>query len=183
MKDLEHARRYLKFDNLCLIEDNLAFNGAGYFLHIVFFESMVPPDSMKPSMHLKEILGRFFGSFEGFKKHFSAAATQVQASGWAIMGYQPMSDQLVILQGEKHQNLTQWNVIPLLALDVWEHAYYLKYKNRRADYVEAWWDIVNWNKLESRIKHYMPQLSVTHSPNPSDTASKSKRSSRLARNV
>lgn len=133
-------------------QDQLAFNGGGYMLHLVFFPAMGPYGTSTPSDHLTKLLARHFGSFENFKAHFEAATTKVQGSGWGMLAYQPVGDQLIILQIEKQQNHTQWGVIPILPLDVWEHSYYLKYQNRRADYVKAFWNVVNWEYVESRIE-------------------------------
>jgi Fe-Mn family superoxide dismutase len=101
---------------------------------------------------LAEQIKKDFGSFEAFKKHYSAAAVAVEGSGWAVLAWQPQGKQLVVLQSEKHQQLTQWGVVPLLVLDVWEHAYYLKYQNKRAAYVEAWWNVVNWADVAARFE-------------------------------
>ncbi|UUZ86501.1 Fe-Mn family superoxide dismutase [Paenibacillus sp. P26] len=95
-------------------------------------------------------LKRSFGSFDAFQKHFSAAANKVEGGGWALLVWSPRSHRVDILQAEKHQNLSQWDVIPLLVLDVWEHAYYLKHKNDRAAYIAAWWNTVNWDHVNER---------------------------------
>lgn len=134
---------------------DLSFNGSGHFLHVLFWLNMTPGGS-KPAGAIGETIERDFGSFDAFTKQFIAAATQVEASGWAILCFEPHSGRLIIMQSEKHQNLTAWGVTPLLALDVWEHAYYLKYQNRRADYVAAFMNVVNWdfvNKLYSVAAH------------------------------
>ena len=123
-----------------------AFHGSGHFLHVVFWENMGPGKGGAPKGALADMLARDFGSYEAFQKHFAAAAGAVEGSGWAILGYRPMDGKLTILQSEKHQQLTQWGIVPLLALDVWEHAYYLKYQNKRGDYVKAWWNVVNWKE-------------------------------------
>ena len=81
-----------------------------------------------------------------------AATNAVEGSGWGILAYQPIFDKLVILQAEKHQDLTQWSAIPLLVIDVWEHAYYLKYQNKRADFVKALFNIINWKNVAGRYK-------------------------------
>jgi superoxide dismutase, Fe-Mn family len=114
-------------------ERELAFHGSGHFLHSVFWPNMAPNAGGAPGGELSEALKSHFGSFEAFKNHFQAAAAAVEGGGWAILAYQTLNDQLVILGVEKHQNLTQFGAIPLLALDVWEHAYYLKYQNRRPE--------------------------------------------------
>jgi Fe-Mn family superoxide dismutase len=108
---------------------------------------MGPGKGGQPSGALADAINRDFGSFEKFQAHFSAAAKAVEGSGWAILAVQFGSGRLVVHQALNHQNLTQWAVAPLLPLDVWEHAYYLKYQNRRADYVQAFWNVVNWDHV------------------------------------
>ncbi|MDH7479422.1 MAG: Fe-Mn family superoxide dismutase, partial [Syntrophomonadaceae bacterium] len=93
----------------------------------------------------------YFGSFEAFREQFTRAAVRVEASGWTVLTWQPTWQRLEILQVEKHQNLTQWSGIPILVLDLWEHAYYLDYQNRREDYVRDWWSLVNWPEVERRL--------------------------------
>ncbi len=132
-------------------ENQLAFNGSGYFLHNVFFQNLAPAGSTKPATDLQFALAKDFASFESFQAQFTAAATAVEASGWAILAWQPFGQKAVILQAEKHQNLAQQSAIPVLALDVWEHAYYLKYQNKRADYIKAWWNVVNWDNVALRL--------------------------------
>jgi superoxide dismutase, Fe-Mn family len=84
--------------------------------------------------------------------HFSQAAKKVEGVGWAILVWSPRSRKLEVLQAERHQLLTQWDTIPLLVLDVWEHAYYLQYKNERDPYVDNWWKIVYWPNVEKRFE-------------------------------
>ncbi len=131
-----------------------AFHGSGHFMHALFWPNMAPAGKGgggEPTGELAAQIKKDFGSFEAFKKHYSAAAVAVEGSGWAVLAWQPQGKQLVILQSEKHQQLTQWGVVPLLVLDVWEHAYYLKYQNKRAAYVEAWWNVVNWADVAARL--------------------------------
>jgi Fe-Mn family superoxide dismutase len=113
---------------------------------------MTPQSSGNPSGDLLKQIEQDFGSFEAFQKQFSAAAGAVEGSGWAVLGWQPQLGQLLITQVEKHQDLTVWGIVPLLILDVWEHAYYLKYQNRRAEWIKAWWNIVNWEVVEKRFE-------------------------------
>ena len=130
-----------------------AFHGAGHFLHAIFWKNMAPANrggGGEPGKALAGALTQSFGSVQKFRDHFSAASSKVEASGWGILAYEPHADALVVLQSEKHQNLTQWGVTPLLVIDVWEHAYYLKYQNRRGDYVKAFWDVVNWSDVQTR---------------------------------
>ena len=131
-----------------------AFHGSGHFMHAMFWPNMAPAGKGgggEPTGALAEQIKKDFGSFDAFKKHYSAAAVAVEGSGWAVLAWQPQGNQLIILQSEKHQQLTQWGVIPLLVCDVWEHAYYLKYQNKRAAYVEAWWSVVNWADVAARL--------------------------------
>ena len=131
-----------------------AFHGSGHFMHALFWPNMAPAGKGgggEPTGALAEQIKKDFGSFDAFKKHYSAAAVAVEGSGWAVLAWQPQGKQLVILQSEKHQQLTQWGAVPLLVLDVWEHAYYLKYQNKRAAYVEAWWNVVNWEDVAARF--------------------------------
>ncbi len=131
-----------------------AFNGGGHFLHSMFWKVMAPPGDGgggEPSGELRKQLERDFGSVEAFKKQFGAAATQVEGSGWGLLHYRPEDDRLIVLQAENQHKLTAWNAFPVLGIDVWEHAYYLQYQNRRADYVQAWWNVVNWEQVADNI--------------------------------
>jgi len=131
-----------------------AFNGGGHFLHSMFWKVMAPPGAGgggEPSGGLRKMIERDFGSFETFKKEFSAAAVQVEGSGWGLLHYRPQDDRLIVLQAENQHKLTAWGALPVLGIDVWEHAYYLKYQNRRSDYVDAWWNVVNWEQVAANI--------------------------------
>ena len=133
-------------------EREAAFHGAGHLLHTIFWTNMGPDGGGEPGGELSDAMNGDFGDFNKFKSHFSAAANQVEGSGWGILAYRPFDGKLVILQAEKHQNLTQWGVIPLLVVDVWEHAYYLKYQNKRPDYTAAFFNVINWSDVEDRFK-------------------------------
>jgi Fe-Mn family superoxide dismutase len=106
----------------------------------------------EPKGQLSEKIKEDFGSFDSFKKQFSAAAASVEGSGWAILHLRKSDHRLIILQAENQHKLSAWDTIPLLNIDVWEHAYYLTYQNKRADYIQAWWNIVNWNFVEELFK-------------------------------
>ncbi len=149
-KKLEEARRTGNFDLVKHWERELAFNGAGHYLHTIFWDSMSPKGGGKPSGALLQDIERSFGSYDAFKKQFSEAAGKVEGGGWAILVWSPRSRRLEILTAEKHQNLSQWDVVPLLPLDVWEHAYYLKHQNERPAYVKDWWNVVNWPYVAQR---------------------------------
>jgi superoxide dismutase, Fe-Mn family len=125
----------------------LAFHGSGHLLHTLFWRCMTPPDRRvtdEPVGRMASDIERDFGSLEKFKEHYMAAAEHVEGNGWAILCYEPASNRMTIMQAENHQNLTMWGVVPLLPIDVWEHAYYLRYQNRRREYVENFMQVVDW---------------------------------------
>jgi len=150
-EELARARESGDFATIQHWERQLAFHGSGEGLHTLFWESMSPHGGGEPKDGLMDQINRDFGSYESFKKQFSAAAAQVEGSGWALLGFMPVFDKLYILQVENHQKLTLWGIRPLLVLDVWEHAYYLKFQNRRADWIESWWNIVNWENVSKLL--------------------------------
>ncbi|GAB2547459.1 Fe-Mn family superoxide dismutase [Gracilibacillus alcaliphilus] len=150
-KEMQKARATNNFELIKHWEREAAFNGAGHYLHTIFWNIMSPQGGGQPSGDLLREINQSFGSFAQFKKHFSEAANAVEGGGWAILVWSPRARRLEILQAEKHQNLSQWDVVPLLVLDVWEHAYYLRYKNERKKYIDNWWNIVNWPEVEKRF--------------------------------
>ncbi|KEJ01481.1 superoxide dismutase [Clostridium botulinum A2B7 92] len=147
---LQEARESGDFTLIKHWEKEIAFHGSGHILHTLFWENMTPNGNLNPEGSAIERIKQDFGDYEKFKKQFTEAAIAVEGSGWTILAWNPMFQKLVILQAEKHQNLTQWGVVPLLILDLWEHAYYLKYQNRRAEFINAWWNIVNWDIVNTR---------------------------------
>ncbi|MDP4095628.1 superoxide dismutase [Paenibacillus sp. P96] len=150
-KKLEEARKTNDFALVKHWERELAFHGAGHYLHTLFWNTMSPQGGGTPVGALADQIQQDFGSFDAFKQQFSEAAEKVEGSGWAILVWSPRAGHLEILQAEKHQNLSQWDVIPLLPLDVWEHAYYLKHQNERRKYIDDWWNVVNWPAVDKRF--------------------------------
>lgn len=148
--EMQKARKSNNFDLIKHWEREAAFNGAGHYLHTIFWNVMSPNGGGQPTGRLMREINQSFGSFDQFKKHFTEAANKVEGGGWTILVWSPRSRRLEILQAEKHQNLSQWDIVPLLVLDVWEHAYYLKYKNEKKKYVDNWWNVVNWPEVEAR---------------------------------
>lgn len=121
-------------------------------MHGLFFENMGPAIPTSPSVSLMEQINKDFGSFEKFKAQFTEAAKVVEASGWCLLVWVPSFKRLEILQCEKHQNLTLWGCKPLFIIDMWEHSYFLQYKANRAEYINAFWNIVNWNVVNKRFE-------------------------------
>ena len=130
----------------------LAFHGSGHVLHTLYWANMSPNGGGKPKGELLAAMGRSFGGFDRFAAQFAAATKAVEGSGWGVMAFEPYRGYLVVLQAEKHQDLTIWGVHPLLVCDVWEHAYYLKYQNRRAEYVKNFLNLIHWPEVERRYK-------------------------------
>jgi len=129
-------------------------NGGGHYNHSLFWEIMRPNSEGEPEGKLKEEIEKNFGSFEEFKKLFSETAIKHFGSGWAWLVI--TSDKKLKVYSLLNQDNPLMNGnIPIMGLDVWEHAYYLKYQNRRAEYVEAWWHVVNWNKIEENLLKYL----------------------------
>jgi len=135
------------------LTDKLAFNLSGHLLHGVFWGNMARNGGGEPpaGSEIVRLIKRDFGSFAAFAGHFQAAAQQVQGSGWGILAFEPTAQRLVVLQAEKHQNTGVWGTVPLLVLDVWEHAYYLRYQNERSSYVKAFMNVINWHNVDERL--------------------------------
>jgi Fe-Mn family superoxide dismutase len=140
----------------------LAFDGSGHFLHTVFWHCMKPEGGGRPGGAIGAHIARDFGSFEQFSAHFQAAAASAEGSGWGLLVYEPIANKLLVMQAEKHQNLTAWGVVPLVVIDVWEHAYYLKYQNRRKDYVRAFMNVINWEFADAKLTGTMQALRGAH---------------------
>jgi Fe-Mn family superoxide dismutase len=148
---LAEARAKSDFSLVKHWERELAFHGSGALLHKFFWENMKPNGGGPATGDIAAQIKEDFGDYESFKKQFTAAAVAVEGSGWAILTWNNNFNKLEILTAEKHQNLTQWGSVPLLIVDVWEHAYYLKYQNKRAAWVEAWWNLVNWEDVNGKF--------------------------------
>lgn len=149
---LRAAQKAGDFSAIRALCDALAFNYSGHLLHSLFWTNMKPDGGSVPSADLAAQIRQDFGSYDVFKAQFLAATNSVQGSGWGILAWEPLGGQLVILQAEKHQNLAMWGATPLLVLDVWEHAYYLQYQNRRTDFTAGFFQhAVNWDDVAARF--------------------------------
>lgn len=149
---LAQARKKGDFPAISYWENQLAFNGSGHILHSIYWDIMnAPGKGGAPGRYTSHYINQYFSGFGSFQQQFSAAAAKVEGSGWCVLGCSPSFFRLEILQAEKHQNLTQWGIIPVLVCDLWEHAYYLQYQNNRDRYVGAWWQLVNWTAVEKRL--------------------------------
>ncbi|WOQ17773.1 superoxide dismutase [Raineyella sp. W15-4] len=150
LEQLAEARDKGNFGVINKLEKDLAFNLGGHFNHSVFWTNLTPGGS-EPTGGIKTALDTKFGGLESFQKEFSAVALGIQGSGWAVLGYDAFSQDLRVYQVFDHQGNLPVGQAPLLVLDLWEHAFYLQYKNVKADYVKAFWDIVNWDDVNERL--------------------------------
>ena len=132
------------------LSKDLAFNLGGHTNHSLFWENLGPNGGGKPTGALAAAIDADFGSFEEFQKHFAAAALGLQGSGWAVLAYDKIGERLVIEQMTDQQGNLSIDLVPLLLLDMWEHAFYLQYKHVKADYVAAVWNVFNWDEVAAR---------------------------------
>lgn len=127
------------------------FNGGGFENHSLFWPSMSPKGGGEPGGRVADAISSAFGGFAAFKEKFSASTATIQGSGWGWLAYSPSSSAVEYVAMPNQDSPRTRGLIPLLGLDVWEHAYYLRYQNKRPDYVAAWWNVVNWDEVEARL--------------------------------
>jgi Fe-Mn family superoxide dismutase len=150
LQKLEAARKANDYSSIQSLSGQLTFQGSGHVLHTLFWHSMSPDKPQMPGS-LAEAMSESFGSVQNAQSQFAAATKAVEGSGWGVLAYEPIADKLLILQCEKHQNLTIWNAVPLLVCDIWEHAYYLQYQNNRATWVDNFMRLANWPFAAARL--------------------------------
>jgi len=151
LQKLAEARDSGDFAAINLHEKNLAFNLGGHINHSVFWKNLSPDGGGEPTGDLGSAIDAQFGSFEAFRGQFEATATGIQGSGWAILAWDTLGKQLIIVQLYDQQGNVPVGVLPILQLDMWEHAFYLQYQNVKADYVKAWWNVANWADAQDRF--------------------------------
>lgn len=134
------------------LQKDLAFNLAGHVNHTVFWRNLSPEGGDKPVGELAAAIDEFFGSYDGFRAHFTASALGIQGSGWSILAWDVLGEKLIIEQLYDHQGNLAAASIPLLMLDMWEHAFYLDYQNVKGEYVKAFWNIVSWPDVTARFE-------------------------------
>lgn len=151
LEQMEEARANNTFGAINKLEKDLAFHLGGHINHSIFWTNLTANGADRPSGELAAAIDEFFGSYDAFVAHFSAASLGIQGSGWGILSWDPVGARLIIQQLFDQQANTAQGTIPLLQLDMWEHAFYLDYQNVKADYVNAFWKIVNWANVEERF--------------------------------
>ncbi|SBW23000.1 Superoxide dismutase [Fe-Zn] 1 [Candidatus Protofrankia californiensis] len=147
---LAEARDKGDFAAIVGLEKTLAFNVSGHVLHSIYWQNLSSDGGDKPDGVLADAVTNDFGSFDAFKAQLTAATSTIQGSGWGVLSYEPVADRLLIEQVYDHQGNVGIGSTPLLVFDAWEHAFYLQYKNVKADYVTALWNIVNWADVAAR---------------------------------
>jgi superoxide dismutase, Fe-Mn family len=152
LEKLADAREKGEYGAIVGLEKTLAFNLSGHVLHSIFWTNLSPDGGDKPDGDLASAIDEHFGSFDAFKAQLTQATTTVQGSGWGVLAWEPLAGRLVIEQVYDHQGNISQGSVPLLVFDAWEHAFYLQYKNVKADYVAALWNIVNWADAAGRLK-------------------------------
>jgi Fe-Mn family superoxide dismutase len=151
LEKLAAARESEEFGTINQLQKNLAFNLSGHVLHSLFWKNMSPDGGDKPDGELAAAIDESFGTFEGFRNQLTEASLNVQGSGWGALTWEPVAQRLIVEQVYDHQSNVGQGAPPLLVLDMWEHAYYLQYKNVKADWVDAFWNIVNWSDVTARF--------------------------------
>ncbi|MFT0847971.1 superoxide dismutase [Actinomycetaceae bacterium L2_0104] len=151
LENLAAAREAGDLSKVNQFSKDLAFNVGGHTNHTVFWNNLSPEGGDRPQGELEAAINDAFGSFEKFQAHFTAAATGIQGSGWAVLSYDSISGKLNIFQLFDQQSNVPVGQIPLFMLDMWEHAFYLDYLNVKADYVKAIWNIANWQDVAARL--------------------------------
>ena len=133
------------------VKGAINFNGGGYDNHKLFWNSMKQNGGGEPTGAIADAINESFGSFAEFKELFSSKTAPIQGSGWGWLVYNPNSGKVEYKAMSNQTSPRTEGLVPLLGLDVWEHAYYLKYQNKRPDYIAAWWNVINWDEVNDRF--------------------------------
>lgn len=151
LERLSEARSDEDFATLTMLQKDLAFHLSGHVLHSLFWTNLSPHGGGDPEGDLADELGATFGSLGAFRSQMTQAAATIQGSGWALAAWEPMAGRIVVQQVYDHQGNHGQGTIPLLAIDAWEHAYYLQYLNAKGDYLDAVWQVVDWQDVAKRL--------------------------------
>lgn len=154
-KDMENIRAALDKQDLAYADywtKKAAHHFSSHVLHSIFWTNL-SPNKTEPSGELKKRIEKQFGSFDKFKGLIASVSKNVEGNGWGVLAYQPFTDSLTVIQCENHEKLVQWGAVPLFVIDVWEHAYYLKHKNKRDQFVDTIFSIANWDNVADRLNN------------------------------
>ncbi|MFT3660808.1 MAG: superoxide dismutase [Gordonia sp. (in: high G+C Gram-positive bacteria)] len=148
---LDEARDTENFGAIVGLEKTLAFNLGGHINHSIFWKNLSPEGGDAPTGELAAAIDEDFGSFDRFRAHFEQTALTIQGSGWAILAWDALGGKLLMIQLYDQQSNIPASLVPIIQLDMWEHAFYLDYLNVKADYVKAFWNIANWTDAQERF--------------------------------
>ena len=151
IEKLEAVRASGDFSSINKLEKDLAFHLGGHLNHSMFWKNMSPNGGGEPDGELGAAIDEFFGNYEGFTKQFTEVAMGIQGSGWSVLAWDTLGKRLNINQVYDHQSNLPAGQLALLQLDMWEHAFYLQYKNVKGDFVKSWWNLVNWDDVTGRF--------------------------------
>jgi len=152
LDQLTEAREKMDFTRLAALERALAFNLSGHVLHSIFWQNLMRKGGGEPQGGLAEAIDRDFGGFPRFRRQMSEVAATIMGSGWAALVWEPFGQRLLITQIYDHQSNLAQSGVPLMVIDAWEHAYYLQYQNRKAEFFEALWNLWNWKDIAGRFE-------------------------------
>src|ERR1051325_10103752 len=152
LEKLDDVRTKGDFATISMLERNLACNASGHALHSVFWTNLSPDGGGQPTGPLASALEDTFGGLQPFRLQKTEAAGTLQGSCWAQASWEPVAERIVVQQVHDHQGQHGQGTIPLLAIDAWEHAYYLQYQNKKADFFDAIWNVVHWSDVQRRYE-------------------------------
>lgn len=152
LSGLVAARDKSDFGKLKQLQKDLAFNVSGHVMHSLFWRNMAPSNGKGPDATLSKYIDQGFGSFDALREQFQAAGGSIQGSGWAALSWEPLSQSLLVEQIFDHQSNTSTGAQPIMVMDMWEHAFYLQYRNEKMRWVKAFWDLINWQDVSERLQ-------------------------------
>jgi Fe-Mn family superoxide dismutase len=152
LEKLHEMRAKGDFATISMLERNLAFNVSGHVLHSVFWTNLSPDGGGTPTGLLADAIDTGFGGLEAFRRQMTEAAATIQGSGWALASWEPVAGRVMVQQVHDHQGQHGQGTVPLLAIDAWEHAYYLQYENRKAEFFDAIWNVIDWPDVQRRFE-------------------------------
>lgn len=151
LERLHEMRGKGDFSVVSMLEKNLAFHVSGHVLHSLFWTNLSPNGGGEPTGDLADVLDDTFGGVLPFRQQMQEAASTIQGSGWALASWEPVAGRVVVQQVYDHQGNHGQGTVPLLAIDAWEHAWYLQYENRKGEFFSAIWNVVNWDDVARRL--------------------------------
>ena len=151
LEKLHGIREKGDFSAITMLEKNLAFHVSGHVLHSLLWTNLHPDGGGEPTGDLADLIDATFGGYAAFRQQMTEAAATIQGSGWALASWEPTARRLVVQQVHDHQGNHGQGMVPLLAIDAWEHAFYLQYENRKGEYLDAIWNVVSWTDVAARL--------------------------------